>query len=117
MISERLNSLFSAYAKSERPREKIVLLREIIAVMKAAYPQHREKLETLEGRVSTIARFANWDAYTSYAAVGRWEVLDDGEYFAFNELLAELDDILSTLVYLVEKEKATWKSRLRRGPI
>jgi hypothetical protein len=116
MDATKLNALFKDYTSSERPRQKITILRELISVMMAWFPEWRRELEALERRVKAIQRGANWDAYTSYAVVGNWQVMSDEEFFVYNDLLAELDDIFTALVYLVEKMNYTMKESMRGGP-
>ena len=116
-IGERLNSLLRSYAEANHPRVKISYLRLAIALVETMAPEFKEELSKIEKRLRTISSQANWDAYGSYALAGRWEALNDQEYFVFADLLSELDDVATTLMGLIERKKARIKEGLRRGPL
>lgn len=106
-----------SYAEANHPRVKISYLRLAIALVETMAPEFKEELSKIEKRLRTISSQANWDAYGSYALAGRWEALNDQEYFVFADLLSELDDVATTLMGLIERKKARIKEGLRRGPL
>ena len=117
LIGERLNSLLRSYAETKHPRVKISYLRLAISLASNMAPEFKDELSKLAKRLRTISSQANWDAYQAYAIAGRWEALNDQEYFVFADLLSELDDIATTLTSLVERKKIKIKEILRRGPL
>jgi len=116
-IGEQVTSLLKNYAEANHPRTKISYLRLAIALVETMAPEFAEELDTLMKRTRKISSQVNWDAYGSYALAGRWEALNDQEYFVFADLLSELDDIATTLMGLVERRKIKIKEMLRRGPL
>lgn len=102
---ERLRNLLREYASSESPRVKIMLLRLAIAEAMSLFPEARELLSEADAKVRQASTSVNWEAFRSYAGFGRWEALNDKDYFKFAGLIGALDSLAAALWHLAEKER------------
>ena len=98
---ERLRNLLREYATSESPRVKIMLLRLAIAEAMSLFPEALEPLAEADAKVRQASTSVNWEAFRSYAGFGRWEALNDKDYFKFARLIGALDSLAAAIWHLV----------------
>lgn len=103
MSYKRLVELLRESTSTRDVRERIRLLKLVIARAKAEFPEIQEGLAVLDRQLTILSQGVNWEAYSSYALAGRWDFIGtDENYFYFAHFLSQIDDITAGVIELLE---------------